>query len=517
MDVSLLEIRNAKSLMIDREWVSAMMPTVHRIFSGELQADKSTKRLQAIATMAGDGNRFVMSDHSEEGSQAHVDTEDAYLNVIFVEGLITRNGGACTYGSKQIRNLMMEASDDEKCKGHVLVIDTPGGLTTAIPDFKMAVDYAHEKGLKVDGIIDGTCASLGVYLGQMLNKLYYTSTTDRIGSVGVFAILDVMKNGDVDPTTGEKHYEIYDPESYDKNDWYRQLAEEEKADLLIEDLKQHGQEFRDFVMSRRPNAEEQHVHGKMFQCGDVDGILVDGQRTIQEVCAEVMESYYSTHQNPDGNTLTEKNSINMKEQFPALFAALQVEEMQMSEEGAFMNSELLATLNTAFEEKDKAIEALTNEKAELEQKFNDAESKNQELATKVSELELSVASKEAVITSAEQTIAAQKETLDANQKTIEEQATTITEREKQIAELNLTIASQEATINDQNATIEAMNAGAGASMQGGGAPQNNGQGVKAPATYSMEGSYDHSLSPAENKKRIQAYEKKQREQVAQGK
>ena len=43
----------------------------------------------------------------------------------------------------------------------------------------------------------------------------------------------------------------------------------------------------------------------------------------------------------------------MKEKYPALFAALQVEEMQMQEGGAFMNEELLATLNAAFEDKDK--------------------------------------------------------------------------------------------------------------------------------------------------------------------
>jgi len=47
----------------------------------------------------------------------------------------------------------------------------------------------------------------------------------------------------------------------------------------------------------------------------------------------------------------------MKEKFPSLFAALAVEEMQMSEEGAFMNMDLLATLNAK-------IEAMTKEAAD---------------------------------------------------------------------------------------------------------------------------------------------------------
>ena len=251
MDISLLEIKNAKSLMVEREWLVGMIPTAQAILSGELRADKTEKRLSARVTMAESGNVFLMSEPDNENHGTQVESNEAYLNVIFVEGLVTRNGGACTYGSKAMRNLIMQATDDEDCKGHVIILDTPGGLSTAAADFKMAIEYAQERGLMVDGIIDGYCCSLGIYIGSMCNHLYYTSPTDRVGSVGTFAILDVMKNGDVDPTTGEKHYEIYDPESYDKNDWYRQLAEEGKQDLIIENLKKDGQEFREYVSAAR--------------------------------------------------------------------------------------------------------------------------------------------------------------------------------------------------------------------------------------------------------------------------
>lgn len=45
MDISILEIRNAKSLMIDREWLAGIMPTAERIISGELHTEKDGKAL----------------------------------------------------------------------------------------------------------------------------------------------------------------------------------------------------------------------------------------------------------------------------------------------------------------------------------------------------------------------------------------------------------------------------------------------------------------------------------------
>ena len=307
MDISLLEIKNCKCLMVEREWLDGMIPTARLLMNGELRTEKGEKRLQAHALMT-EGGSFLMKERGAGGYGPMEMNEDAYLNVMFLEGMITRNGGACTYGSKQIRDLMMLASDDENCMGHVWVLDTPGGLSLAVPDLMMAVDYAHSKGLAVEGIIDGVCASLGIYAGQMCDKLYYTSPSNLIGSVGVYGIFDTRKNGDVDPETGERHFEIYDPESFDKNAGYRELAEKGKSDIIVEDLKKHGKEFRDFVKSRRPNADDSMLHGKLFECKAVDGILVDGQATMQEVLQEVMERYHETHKQ---QTLSTQNTINM--------------------------------------------------------------------------------------------------------------------------------------------------------------------------------------------------------------
>ena len=498
MDISLLEIKNAKSLMIEREWLAGMIPTAQLILSGSLRADKTEKRISARVTMAESGNVFLMSESDNENHGTQVESNEAYLNVIYVEGLVTRNGGACTYGSKQMRNLIMQASNDDDCKGHVIVLDTPGGLSTAAPDFKMAIDYAHERGLLVDGVIDGMCCSMGIYIGSMCDHLYYTSPSDRVGSVGVFSIIDVMKNGDVDPTTGEKHFEIYDPESYDKNDWYRQLSEEGKQDLIIENLKKDGKEFRDYVKSRRPGCTDEQLHGKVYKCSEVEGSFVDGQRTMQEVFQEVMAHYYETHKSSINNT----DKI-MKVKYPKLFAALQVEEMQMQEGGAFMNEGLLANLNAAIEAQEKAtadaqalVESLNQEKANLTQQVADL---NAQIETLNTEHTAALTEKDNQITALQQ----EKESLmnDSEGKSgqIDKLNADLDRVNESLTTAQNTIVERDQQITDLNAQIEELQKGAGEAPAAGASPQNNGAGAEVvEVAVSTQYVYDPSKPYDEN-------------------
>ena len=502
MDISLLEIKNAKSLMVEREWLVGMIPTAQAILSGELRADKTEKRLSIRATMSESGNTFLMDDRDNENHGSQVENNEAYINVIFVEGLVTRNGGACTYGSKQLRNLIMQATDDDDCKGHVIVFDTPGGLSTAVPDFLMAIEYAQERGLMVDGVIDGMCCSAGIYIGSMCNHLYYTSPTDRVGSVGTFAILDVMKNGDVDPTTGEKHYEIYDPESYDKNDWYRQLAEEGKQDLIIENLKKDGQEFREYVKSRRPGCTDEQLHGKVYKCSEVEGSFVDGQRTMQEVFQEVMAHYYETHKDSQINN----TSKVMKEKYPSLFAALQVEEMQMQEGGAFMNDNLLANLNAAIEtaqkEKADALALVDSLKADHATAIENLNAEHQQAIDQLNEQ---------LTAKGDELAAAQQANADLNEQVTnltaknEEQVTKIEQLTTELAgaKESLTtaegqLAEKDQTIADLNAQVEELQAEPGAAPQAGASPENNGAGADAPQVVVNRYVYNNELTYEQN-------------------
>ena len=413
-----LEIYTNREWMILPSFVHGILPTV--MYNSQnhsmLGIDREKKSPMAIGAdgrdifreyeVTDDGKTYPMYD-GWQGIAYLKDLKQPFVNVIPIDGPITRNGGACSYGSKDIRDWMMKASDNPYCQGHLLVVNTPGGSAWAKNDFQQGIDYAHSRGLRVIDLVDGMSASAGEYLASFCDEVYVVNLNDELGCVGVMASFFTMKNGSKNQFTDETYREYYDPESVDKNKEIRDIAEEEDATLLIEELKKLGVEFRADMKKAFPAATDDHLDGRMFAAKDVMGILCDGQMLLGDAINRVF-ALGSGAEKPIERTAGRKmgkrlkvgtatgraaasaapttspivsttlNSINMKEQFPAVFALLGVEEMQVSEEGTFFNKDLLATLNANIEaaQKEKAdalalVESLTAEKNELTAKVEE--------------------------------------------------------------------------------------------------------------------------------------------------
>lgn len=410
------EIFTNREWMIMPSFVHGILPTVMSNAQNHsmLGIDREKKSPMCI-NAAGDDifRQYEVTDDGTvlpmydgwEGIDYLKELNQPFVNVLPIDGPITRNGGACSYGSKDIRDFIMKASDNPYCQGHVLIINTHGGSAWAKNDFQQAIEYAHSKGLRVIAFIDGLCASAGMYLAALCDEVYVMNLKDQLGCVGVMASFFTMKNGSKNQFTDETYREYYDPVSVDKNKEMRDIADDEDATLLIEELKELGEEFRADMKASFPDADDdEHLKGKVFDAQDVMGILCDGQMMLGDVIARVFALADGTAQ-PIGRTADRKigeraatgssiasrrtgrnisttlNTTQMKEKFPALFAALQVEEMQMSEEGAFMNMDLLATLNAHIEAKEKAaadaqalVDSLTQEKENLTKQVEDLNS-----------------------------------------------------------------------------------------------------------------------------------------------
>lgn len=510
----LFEILSNKEWMIQQEFLHSILPTLQYNITNHasLGIEREKKSPMAIGQqgqdflreyqVTEDGTVLPVYDGWGEGDVLGK-MKAPFVNVMPVDGPITRNGGACSYGSRDIRDWMMKAADNKFCQGHVLHINTPGGSAWAKNDFQQGIDYAHAKGQRVIGFIDGLCASAGMYLASLCDEVYVMNPKDQLGCVGVMAAFFTMKNGDKDLSTGETYREYYDPESVDKNKEMRDIAEDDDATLLIAELKKLGEEFRADMKAAFPKADvDEHLKGKIFDAKDVMGILCDGQMMLGDVIFRVFDLANGTAQ-PIERTAGRKiakrqqarmeagaakesilsqtnNSINMKEKFPALFAALQVEEMQMQEGGAFMNEGLLATLNTAIEESQKAVadakalaEQLTAEKAELEQKLETANSEH-------------TAAIAVLNTEHTEAIAVQTALVEEKQKII---------------------AEKEQVIADLNATIDEMKQDAGEGAQAG-SPASNGTGAEAQVVViSSQYAYDSSKTYEENMAAKAAWEK----------
>jgi len=572
-----LEIQTTNKWLIDYDFGIKAMRIVNAMANGHLLTNQGKKVYGERCYMQADGS-FALHAKSGDmevrnadgyteirsaGGDAEIrdnDTEgrgnnnqnEPFINVLFLDGPITREGGACTYGSRQLRDMMMEAADTKGCLGHLLLINGPGGVSNAIPDFQQATDYARSKGQPIVGRIDGRCASAHIWISAMCDEVYYNLPTDQIGSIGIYWAGILNKDGDTDPETGGKWHIVYDPESYDKNRFARDLADADDDTLIKEELIADGKVFRDYIKSRRPNVKDEHLHGKMFDAKDVEGIFVTGQATMQETFNRIAElSAKRSRQTARSGRMQAgaakenifsptNNSINMKEKFPALFAALQVEEMQMQDGGAFMNEGLLATLNEKIEAMQKAeadakalAESLTAEKNDLTAKVEtltaDIEAKNLEVATltenagkadeqlKAKDEEIATLKADAEqaatdMTAKDEEIAKLQGDMECKQKDLDEKAAALKAKETELtaakeelegAKASLTtaeqtIAERDQQITDLNAQITELQNNPGAEPAAGAAPQNNGGGADAPGVAVNQYVYDPNLSYEEN-------------------
>ena len=516
----IMEMMTANKWLIEPTFGLKAMRLLNAMAAGHLQNDHEKVYGYRCYEQA-DGTFAAYAGDDEEHSSEQ-DIPQPFINVLHLEGPLTREGGACTYGSRQLRDMMMEAADMEGCLGHLLIINGPGGVSNTIPDFLQATDYARSKGQPILGRIDGFCASAHIWVSAMCDEVYYNNPTDQIGSVGIYWAGILNKDGDTDPETGGTWHIVYDPESYDKNRFARDLAEDNNDELIKAELIADGEAFRNFIKSRRPNCTDEHLHGKMFDCKDVEGILVTGQATMQQVFNRIVELSASIKgASSSKNTLsTTLNSINMKEQFPAVFALLGIEEMQVSEEGTFFNKDLLATLNANIEaaQKEKAdalalVESLTAEKNELTAKVEEltaqAETKEAEHAKTIEDLNAAHATaieeKDNQISALEQEKAdlqsdmegkaSQIETLTADLNGAKESLTTA---QNTIAERDATLAERDQQITDLNAQIAELQNDPGQGAQAGAAPKNNGGGAEAPGVAVNQYVYDPNLSYEKN-------------------
>ena len=553
----LLEIQTTNKWLIDYDFGIKAMRIVNAMANGHLLTNQGKKVYgkrcyeQADGTFAlhaksgdmevrnADGYTEIRSaggdaeirDNDTEG-RGNKNQDEPFINVLFLDGPITREGGACTYGSRQLRDMMMEAADTKGCLGHLLLINGPGGVSNAIPDFQQATDYARSKGQPIVGRIDGRCASAHIWISAMCDEVYYNLPTDQIGSIGIYWAGILNKDGDTDPETGGKWHIVYDPASYDKNRFARDLAESDDDTLIKEELIADGKVFRDYIKSRRPNVKDEHLHGKMFDAKDVEGIFVTGQATMQETFNRIVElSAQRSRQTARSGRMqagtakenvlsTTLNSINMKENYPAVFALLGVEEMQLSEEGTFFNKDLLATLNSAIEAKNKETadakalaEQLTSEKNELTAQIETLNADHQkaiddlkaehataieEKDNQISALEQEKADLAAAATTKDEEIATLKADAEGKASQIEQLTTDLNGAKESLTTAEGTIAERDQQISDLNAQIAELQHDPGQGAQAGAAPQNNGGGAEAPGVAVNQYVYDPSLSYEKN-------------------
>lgn len=529
----LFEILTEKKWMVSPDFVHGIRKSLEHNLNTHAVFIKTEKNCGYVTANDAKGKTYYPEEYqiSEDGKQVRgnwcldLPADDEYaqtfpfVSVLTVDGPITRNGDYCSYGSIDHRDMMMRAADHPLCRGHVFIINTPGGSAWAKNDYALAIDYAHSKGQKVIALVDGLCASAGMYLASLCDERYYMNPKDQIGCIGVMAAFYTLPDGAKAKYSDETYHEIYDPKSFDKNKAYRDIANKDDDKELIKELADLGVEFRADVKNACPNASDEHLHGKVFNAEDVKGVLMDGQSSFMGVVLHAFELYdgraelISREQTVEPEPEPEVEPTNEPEQkpkatntntninmenYPLICSAcgLQAGEIAVTEEGAYMNASLLDSLEAHMKEAEQKV-------TDAEQKVTTAENALAELQGKFDELSAQVNAANEAKAVAENALAQAKEAHSKELNDLNAQHTeaiakkddelkALTEA-KENAEIEFqgakdALATAEQTIADKQAQLAALTNEAGEELNSGEAPENNGEGVKVKSLRTFDGS-----------------------------
>lgn len=500
MITTLLELSTTKYWMMHPPMLNALRIGIQENIAGRivLTAEQTIKRMAYAIGMTANGEKlqFSMSSNDDKGNGREPSEEtNQFVAVLPVCGPITRNGDACSYGSIDFRDMMIQTSNHEECKGVIVYINSGGGSANAIPDYKYAIDYAHKQGKKVVALVDGDCYSAAMYLAVLCDEIYYVNVKDGFGSIGVYGGFYTMKSGEKNAYTNETWNEVYATQSYNKNEWYRKATDGDYS-LLQSDLDALCEEFMSDVKAARPNVTDEHLHGATFDAKEVEGILNDGPSTLDELVNRFLADSDAKPKNDVTATNTNTN-INM-ENYPLICSAcgLQAGEIAVTEEGAYMNASLLDSLEAHMKEAEQKV-------TDAEQKVTTAENALAELQGKFDELSAQVNAANEAKAVAENALAQAKEAHSKELNDLNAQHTeaiakkddeleALTEA-KEKAEIEFqgakdALATAEQTIADKQAQLAALTNEAGEELNSGEAPENNGEGVKVKSLRTFDGS-----------------------------
>lgn len=230
------------------------------------------------------GNIHRIENHLYWNDEELAD-DDEIVNVVVIDGPVTRDGDGCSYGSKDHRDQIMYANTIPQVKGHIFIINTPGGAASARIDYEQAIADCREKGKPTVAWVDGLCASAGQLVASLCDRTIVMNGRNTMGCIGTMCAFWAVPHNTVDQD-GYRYIELVSVTSPDKNAEYREAADG-KTEKLQAELDRLGEEFRETVRQNRPLVKEEHLTGKTFDADEVMGALVDEvgdySRAIQAV------------------------------------------------------------------------------------------------------------------------------------------------------------------------------------------------------------------------------------------
>lgn len=347
-------------------------------------APKGELMLQALMR-DGEKARKFYQDEEKSPYQKYMWEEDGILflkySSVMTKDTISFWGILFSLGTEAIANTLRERFSTGKYRGLILLLDTPGGQVDGTANLAGVMKTLD---VPTAAVIDnGMIASAGYWWASSADKIFASSPTDQVGSIGT-----MMAWADFKPAyekEGVKFHSVYASKSVDKN---REITEAEKENYepLISALDETNEIFLDAVRENRPAILEQAFSGKLYIAKEaIQKNLIDGMGGV-----EAALEYINGMSNSEGrNTHTQiKTEMDEKKTFwERVFSKMNAHEKAPSEETAQAVADELQALQKELTEAKAKAANFEAEKVLLEASLQAEKTKYEALETKFAVLE----------------------------------------------------------------------------------------------------------------------------------
>jgi signal peptide peptidase SppA len=174
------------------------MNDINPILAARLFCEPWLVSAPVLGILAADPITFLRSFMASSGECDHenklpIMTIDGNIAVIRCEGMLV-NKLNChgVVSTDLLTHAIMQAANNPQVKGIMLMIDSPGGVVTGVPECAAAVRYATDH-KPVCAYNDGQMASAAYWIGSQAN-LVLSTESGRTGSIGAYlAYMDTSK------------------------------------------------------------------------------------------------------------------------------------------------------------------------------------------------------------------------------------------------------------------------------------------------------------------------------------
>lgn len=458
------EILTTQQWAMHPDVLASLRSAIRNNILGRMDVDSVPAMEGSFLTTLSGGfeNRLYVGDADSISDIVELGEGDSIINVLNVSGPITREGGGCSFGSRDHRDWLMRAADIDEVIGHVFMINSGGGSAFAIADYQQAVDYIRSKGQKIIAYIDGMACSAAYGLASMADEIYVMNLGNQVGCIGTMCSYYLQSNGDVNAITQERYVELYAETSPYKNREHRDMMSGNE-DSTIEDLNKFNDKFVALIRQNRPQVTDEQLKGDTYDAADSVGTLVDGQKTFAECLERLLEisgytfaggllvpqAVVSGDENEDieNNDINLKPNYDMSKEYPLIMAAVQAPALESDQEDAvYLHKEFCENLEArlaAAEQMEAALAEKTAELAALTERLDAIEAAHAEEIEKLNG-EYAAAAQEAVLK--------QEEAIE--KMTAEHEEAIKALEEKAAADMETLVASHDALVAELNSKLE---------------------------------------------------------------